>query len=233
MSRVICTSQDSAEWFTARIGKVTASRMGDAMNRLTRKSKNGVAGDWGGRHNTYVHELAWGLITRVPADHYVTKAMDLGRQFEKVARAEYSYRNGDVDVELSGFALHPTLDFLGSSPDGLIGGDGGLEIKVPTFDVHVSYLEADEIPEDYQWQMYANMLCWDRDWWDFSSYCPQDDAFGPQAVALPTQFRMFQKRLFADKDKFAELEDVAATTMEQALALVATINQQHPQKGNQ
>lgn len=215
--RIVCEEQGTGAWLGWRAGRCTASRMADAMARLQMKSKNGVKGDWKPEHHHYVSELAWEQITRKPADHYVSKPMDIGRQYEGEARIEYWMRYG-TEVDQTGFVLHPTLDYLGSSPDGLVGTDGGAEFKVPLFHTHTAYLEADCVPKTYLPQIYTNMLCCERDWWDFVSYCPPDIC--PE---LPDEFRMFRKRLKADPVIFAEIEEVATRTMEEVIALVQTL----------
>jgi len=223
--RIVCTEQGTHEWHQARTGRVTASRMADAMAKLTRASKNGGKGDWKQAHWNYVSELAWERITGVSADHYVSKPMEIGAQYEGEARVEYWQRFG-VEPDQTGFVLHPRFDYLGSSPDGLCGKDGGLEIKVPLFHNHVMYLENDEIPEEYQAQMYTNMLCCERQWWDFVSYCPPDIA--PE---LPEEFRMFRKRLFADPAKFAEIEEAATATIEHVAEKMVKLRAMYPEKG--
>ena len=221
--RVVCKEQHTAEWMQARTGICTASRMADAMAKLSRASKNGVKGDWAAAHWKYVSELAWENITGVCADHYVSKPMDIGTQYEGEARVEYWQRFG-IEPDETGFVLHPTLNYLGSSPDGLCNPNGGVEIKVPLFHTHTGYLEADEIPEEYIPQMYTNMLCCGRDWWDFISYCPPDIA--PE---LPDEFRMFRKRLFADPEKFAEIEEAATVTMEHVAQRVKELRERYPE----
>lgn len=224
--RTVCRTQHTADWMQARTGIVTASRMCDAIAKLSKASKNGQRGDWKQSHWDYVSELAWERITGVCADHYVSKPMDIGAQYEGEARVEYWMRL-DAEVDQTGFVLHPRFDFLGASPDGLVGEDGGIEIKVPLFHNHVAYLEADAIPEEYQWQMYTNMLCCEREWWDFASYCPPDIA--PE---LPDEFRMFRKRLLADPAKFAEIEEAATATMEHVVERVKKLREMYPAKGS-
>jgi len=223
--RIVCTEQHTAAWMAARTGVVTASRMCDAMAKLSRKSKNGDAGDYAAAHWKYVSELAWERITGVCAEHYVSKPMEIGSQYEGEARVEYWMRYG-AEVDQTGFVLHPRFDFLGASPDGLVGKDGGLEIKVPLFSTHTSYLEADAIPEEYMLQMYTNMLCCDRKWWDFVSYCPPDIA--PE---LPDEFRMFRKRLEADKNVFDAIEEAATVTMQHVAERMEKLRRMYPAKG--
>lgn len=223
--RIVCAEQHTSEWHAARTGVVTASRMADAMAKLGRASKNGAKGDWAAAHWKYVSELAWERITGVCADHYVSKPMEIGAQYEGEARVEYWQRFG-VEPDQTGFVLHPRFDFLGASPDGLVGMDGGLEIKVPLFHNHVAYLEADQIPDEYQAQMYTNMLCCERSWWDFCSYCPPDIA--PE---LPDEFRMFRKRLMADEAMFDAIEEAATATMQHVAERMANLRAMYPQKG--
>jgi len=223
--RTICAEQGTHEWYAARCGVVTASRMADAMAKLGRASKNGAKGDWAAAHWKYVSELAWERITGVPADHYVSKPMEIGSQYEGEARVEYWQRFG-IEPDQTGFVLHPRFEYLGSSPDGLCGKDGGLEIKVPLFHNHASYLESDAIPEEYMLQMYTNMLCCERSWWDFVSYCPPDIA--PE---LPDEFRMFRKRLEADQTVFDAIEEAATVTMQHVAERMETLRRMYPSKG--
>lgn len=227
--RIVCATQDSQEWFEARLYKVTASKMAAAQARYKVNCKGGNKGQFTKAHFDYVSELAWGMITHVPADHYVSPEMVLGKHFEPMARAEYMDRY-DADVTRTGFVLHPTMDYLGASPDGLVDPNGGVEIKVPKVRTHQETIEADAIPEEYLPQMYTNMLCCEREWWDFVSFCPPDEQFGPEAMMMPDELRMFRKRLYADKEKFAEIEECAKVTIDQALEKVAFILRMYPAK---
>lgn len=58
----------------------------------------------------------------------------------------------------------------GCSPDGLIGEDGGIEIKCPAVHTHVGYLLKGTLPKDYAAQVYGSMFVTGRKWWKFLSY---------------------------------------------------------------
>lgn len=231
--RILCPRQDCAEWFAVRIGKVTASCAFEAMHFVSKGSKQ--RGDKrvesGSARKAYISELAWGMITRQPVEHYVSEEMDLGKQFEKRARAEYQflYANGE-EIEQTGFVLHPMLDYLGASPDGLLT-NGGIELKVPKFKTHRSYLETGIIPPKYIAQIYCNMLCCERDWWDFASFCPKNEQFGYEAMSLPDQFRMYRKRFFRNDDEFQKIEEGATRAIEEAVELVQKLRAMYPEKG--
>lgn len=231
--RIACASQDSQEWFDVRLGKVTASCIADAIKFVDKGSKK--RGDKrqesSAVRNAYISELAWGMITRVPVEHFVSRAMDLGKQYEKMARAEYGFRFApDEEIQRTGFILHPTIDTLGASPDGLLA-NGGVELKVPQFRTHKALLETEQIPESWVLQCYCNMLCCEREWWDFASFCPADAQFGYEAVALPNEFRMFRKRFYRDEPLFRRMEEGAQQTIEDAIKKVEFLCRMYPPKG--
>lgn len=224
--RIACKTQGTHEWHSARTGVVTGSRMADAMMRLSRASKNGVKGDWGGKHWDYVRELAWEKILGTPTDHYVSKPMEIGTQYEGEARVEFWQRYGP-EVEQTGFVLHPEFNYCGASPDGYVIENGTLipvELKVPQVKTHEQYLEDGIVPEIYVSQLLTEMLVCDRaPYGYFASYCPPDIC--PE---MPDHMRMFRVRLDSDPAKFAEIEEAATATMEHVIERVARIRAMYP-----
>lgn len=218
---VLTADQNSNEWFSARVGKVTASRVGDAMRKLKRASGDKKAGDWHGDHTEYVRELAREMLTGIPAWHRVTMEMEYGTAWQGEALKAYAVHIGEK-VETTGFVLHPTLPYLGSSPDGLAT-QWGVEVKVPLLKTHMDNLINDEIPEEYEPQMYCNMLCTGRESWDFCSFCPKDPD-DDERLMLPDDLRLFVKRLYANQDKFREIEEAATATIEEAVELVKKLS---------
>ena len=92
-----------------------------------------------------------------------------------------------------GFIPHPTIEFFGASPDGLVGEDGLLEIKCPySTNVHLQRVAAGVVPEEYKPQMLVQLLCTGRKWVDFVSYDPRlSGAWSPAKLFIaryePTQ----------------------------------------------
>ena len=91
--------QRSPEWYAARVGKVTASRVHDIV--ATTKS----GGFTSGRKN-YMADLVIERLTGAPAPSYQSAAMLYGIECEPEARAAYAFRV-DMDVEEVGFITHP------------------------------------------------------------------------------------------------------------------------------
>lgn len=179
--------QRSAEWFQARCGKATASRIADIIAR-TQKG-------WGASRANYAAQLVCERLTGLPAETFSNAAMLWGTETEPEARRAYSFRY-DVDVVECGFWDHPSIPLSGASPDGLIGTDGLLELKCPNSATHIQTLLGGSIPEKYRTQMLWQMACTGRSYCDFASYDPR----------LPEPMRLFVQRLERDDAEVAALE---------------------------
>ena len=113
--------QRSEEWFAARLGKVTASKINDIM-------ANGRSGEAISRRN-YRTQIISERLTGKREEMYVNAAMQHGIDTEDEARDAYVFDY--ADVEETGLIDHPTIPMSGASPDGLIGKEGLIEIKCP------------------------------------------------------------------------------------------------------
>lgn len=179
--------QGSPEWFAARLGKVTASRVADAIA----KTKSG----WGASRANYMAELIAERLTGVAAPSYTNAAMEWGVEKEPDARIAYAFYT-DATVEQVGFIEHPNIAMSGASPDGLVGHDGLIEIKCPNTATHIDTLLGDPIPAKYHTQMQWQMNCAGRKWCEWISYDPR----------LPESMRLFIQRVPRDSKRIVELE---------------------------
>jgi putative phage-type endonuclease len=180
--------QGTPEWLAARTGQVTASRVKDVVGKL----KNGKES---AARASYKLEMLSEILTGKAVEHFVSMAMDFGSENEPLARACYEIEKG-VEVERIGYVKHPAIERAGASPDGLVGDDGLVEIKVPNTTTHLQYLIAEEVPSDYIPQMMWQMACTGRQWCDFVSYDPR----------LPSDFGLFVIRLHRDDKQIGEME---------------------------
>ena len=179
--------QRTPEWFQIRAGKVTASRIGDLMAT----TKTGYSAS---RAN-YMAQLVCERLTGLPQESYSNAAMQRGTDQEPIARAEYEALRG-VFVDEMGFAIHPTIENAGASPDGLVGEDGLIEIKCPNTATHIETLLSGEPDGKYVKQMMWQMACTGRSWCDFVSFDPR----------MPENLRLFIKRIQRDYKLIAEIE---------------------------
>lgn len=154
--------QRSDEWHTARIGKISASRVAG----LSAKPKTGKA------LNATLLEILAERLTGTKQEIYVNKAMQWGIDNEAGAISAYENLTGEFVVGC-GFIEHPTIPMSGASPDGLIGDDGLIEIKCPESTTHLNTLMTQQVPSEYLAQITWQLACTARKWCDFVSYDPR------------------------------------------------------------
>lgn len=158
--------KDVDEWLQARVGRVTASRIGDATRRLKK-------GGWAQDRENYKAELIAERLTGQARQRYVSEAMLWGQTTERDAILAYQARaKCEVDTS-SWFVPHPAIGWAGCSPDGLCGADGMVQIKCPETSTYVKALVNKEIDEDYFAQCQWEMACTGRKWSDLILYDPR------------------------------------------------------------
>lgn len=181
------SDQQTAEWFAARCGKVTASRIGDMMA----KTKTG----WGASRANYAAQLVAERLTSTPSETFSNAAMKWGTEMEPEARAAYEFYSGN-SVQEVGFIVHRAISASGASPDGLVGEFGLVEIKCPQTATHIETLLEGAVPAKYNYQMQWQMACANRSWCDWVSYDPR----------MPESMRLFITRVNRDDALIASLE---------------------------
>jgi len=190
--------QRTDEWFAARLGKVTASRIADIMA----KTKTGYAAS----RKNYLFELLCERLSGQREEKFISASMQRGIDLEPKARAVYEIETGEW-VEEVGFIPHPTIAMSGASPDGLIRDDGLIEIKCPNTAAHIEFLQTQKPKQEYIYQMQWQMACTGRKWCDFVSYddrLPENLAY--RSVHIPRDDDFIQS-LEQEVEKFlAELE---------------------------
>jgi putative phage-type endonuclease len=179
--------QGTSEWHQLRLGKVTASRVADIMA----KTKTGASASRG----NYLIELAIQRVTQQIEESYTNSAMQWGTETEPLARMAYELAK-ETFVEQVPFVDHPTIEWFGCSPDGLVENNGLVEIKCPNSSTHWSYLKSGEPPNKYFIQMQAQISCTQREWNDFISFDPR----------MPHRSQLFVKRVYRDDEFIKTME---------------------------
>lgn len=155
--------QRTAAWLSDRTGCLTGSRAATAFSTLKDgKTPTKAAED-------LVKEILAERMTGDAMRRYVTPEMQRGTDLEGEARAAYEIYTGNL-VRLTGFVRHPTIEWCGASPDGLVDHDGLVETKVPKTSTHLTYVLNRTVPDEYKPQMLLQLACTRRSWCDFASY---------------------------------------------------------------
>jgi putative phage-type endonuclease len=151
--------QRTEEWHAARKGRITASSVGAILGHAPYAARDDVmrrmVREWVGAEPEFEGNIA----------------TEYGTRNEAGALTEYMMETGNA-VEAVGFITRD--DWAGCSPDGLIGEEGGLEIKCPFG------LRKDETPAfksifdqpHYFDQVQFSIWVTNRSWWNFYQWSP-------------------------------------------------------------
>ena len=177
--------QGTPQWRELRRGIVTASNFGKLLTGSTLKKS--------AQQREYLAQLLVDYHTPEQVPDIVTRDMERGLEMEAEALAMYELESGQR-VERVSFVYADKSCLWGCSPDGLISEDGGLEVKAPTATTHIGYqLASAGIPPNYIPQVFGNLLCTDRDWWDFMSYCPPYAPYIMRLYAIDPTYLKWRK----------------------------------------
>lgn len=183
--------QGTGAWLSQRVGKLTGSRMGDAMAVL-KSGKPGAA------RFALMKELLAERLTGDAMSHAVTIPMRFGLENEPLAKAEYEEFSGQILVPC-GFIEHPSIPDFGATPDATLGADTVVEFKVPNTSTHVEWVLANEVPDQHRAQILAQLACSRRTKAIFVSFDPR----------IPGHRRMFVKHWEPDPAEIAAIESAA------------------------
>ena len=197
--------QRSPEWFAARCGKVTASRMADVVAK--------TAKGYGASRANYMAELVVERLTGKPTEGFTNAAMQWGTDQEPFARDAYSAKTGELVTEV-GFVNHPRIENAGASPDGIVGA-GLVEIKCPNTASHIEYLMSKEPPQKYHYQMQWQMACAMAEFCDWVSYDPR----------MPQELQLLIVRIYRDEDCIKMLEAEVETFLSELDAKVKALKE--------
>ena len=159
--------QGTAEWLHIKAGKFSGTDAGTFLVKGENEHEIGK-----GLKGT-IFRKASECVTGPKLDGYQSKSMKRGHDLEPLARDRYELTNF-VDVKQIGFIQRGS--FYGYSPDGLVGTDGGIEIKCLEGPAWVEWKDSGmtvtDIPKDYFCQMQWGLYISGRKWMDYVVFNP-------------------------------------------------------------
>lgn len=193
--KIVKVEQGSDEWIKARLGIPTASRFSKILTPAGQLSKSSI---------DYMYELIAESIIGQPCENGRSQFMERGTELEDDAVALYEFQK-DIDVNRVGFCLRDD-GMVGCSPDGLVGPDGGLEIKCPAAKTQIEYILAEQsFYPKYKPQVQGNLYVTEREWWDLLAFSP----------ALPSPI----VRIYRDESFIGKLENAVDEFTDKLLEL--------------
>lgn len=205
--------QGTAEWRQHRAGSITGSGFAKLLTQSRDKKSESKT-----RQN-YRLQLLTERVTGYPASEIDAPALTWGKDNEEAARLAYELQMAQqgerVFVERVGYQPHTTLDWVGTSPDGLVGEDGMIEIKCPfNSAVHLTTIiqsssalaaalamandmeKVEIVPPEHMPQIQGNLWVLNRKWCDFISYDPR----------VPEHLQLYVARIERDEEYIKKLE---------------------------
>lgn len=158
--------QNSNAWLALRCGKLTSSGASKIVTSTGAASKS---------LDDYAEMLAGELYAGGMIDDFAGNAYtERGHELEDEALDYYAFVTGN-EVEKVGFVTTDD-ESEGSSPDGLVGTDGMVEVKCLSYKAHIKAImyitSKNRIPPTYVQQKQHQMLVCERKWNDSIFYHP-------------------------------------------------------------
>lgn len=221
--------QGGDEWKRARCGKLTSSRMNDALAKNRKGDGPGIT-----RLN-YQAELVCERLNGFAYEGFQNSYMDRGKEEEDAAVIAYELIVG-VEAQRIGFVQHASIRDLGASPDRMIGKAGLLEVKNRKTNIHFDLLRSLKVPTADIDQVLTELAC--AEWAEFCDYVSYDSR-------APVGCDLFVRRFYRDDHKariaeieergqefLAEVEKLAAELQERALSGFIFLDREIQQNGN-
>lgn len=175
--------QNTDEWFALRLGKLTASEAQAIANN-------------GKGLETLCFKLAAEKLSGKSSEGYDNEDMARGRELESIAVNAYEIENG---IPLTKVGFVELSEFVGCSPDRLIGDTGLLEVKCPNDTNFVRFMYEGKIDTKYIWQVQFQMFVTNRAWADIGIF---NQNF-PKALLV--------ERIERDEDKIEKIKEGVQT----------------------
>jgi putative phage-type endonuclease len=199
-------TQRNDDWHNERLGIPTASRYKEVLT-MPRSKADQEAGNLSQTALSYALDILAEKLTG-QRKSFSTAATEWGNLNEPLAVAHYQELTG-CEVLECGFVRHQTIA-TGASPDGLIGIDGGIEIKCPyNTSIHLSNKLTKEVPAEYYAQIQGQIWVCGLDWVDFVSYDPRIEGSASMSIVRVEPDQKFidniEKQVINFNDKLQQM----------------------------
>jgi len=184
--------QGTDEWLSEKLGVISGTRAYDLMSSaITRR--------------TLLATLIRELMTADRKSIKQTPAMKRGLDIEAEAASFYGILHGVVVTDQSAYIESGLNPMFASSPDGLIGSDGGYEGKRLDEENHIKILLGAAPDKKYIKQCEWNMFVTGRKWWDLHYYCE----------TLPESMRSHTTRIRREERMMSDMRERALDMLEE------------------
>lgn len=159
----IDVKQNTEEWDSLRLGRMTLSKFSVAMAHFGKP--------FGEPAKEYAHKLALERLTGNNIESsFKSSHLDRGHEQEPIANALYQEHTFNTVLN-GGFYIHDKYKWIGGSPDGrIVGENKGLEIKSVIWKVMRANIKRNTFDPSYKWQLIGQMWVCGFDIVDYCCY---------------------------------------------------------------
>lgn len=179
--------QGTDDWHKVRSIRFTASNFSKLFAKPDSKT-----------YQNLINEVVFSRLTGELEEGYTNFYMQRGNELEAEAIENYELETFNK-VHRVGFISQG--EWIGCSPDGLVGKDGMIQVKCPKATTLMDYYDS-QIPNDYYIQIQGELFVAERNWSDFYVYHPKLKA---QMI-----------RVERDENKIAEIQTKLAEVIAEA-----------------
>ena len=193
--KIIPCVQGDATWIIERLGRPTASHFAELITPATLKPSKQSRG-------YRLQKLAeWGL--NQPCESFKSGFTARGQGLEAEAVAAYE-RETLTAVQRVGLCLTDD-ELVAASPDGLIGDNGGIEVKIVAADNHLDRLLSPPDMNEHKAQINGNMFVCERKWWIRWYWHPKFPGLAVRFERDETYIDAIKRALYDEDDGFLVL----------------------------
>ena len=179
--------QNTDEWFEFRKGKFTASTFKDLFMSITTKG-----------YEKAIYKPVFERLTDESPESFSSDYMERGNELEPLAVDLYEQETFNITSSGGFFELG---EWIGASPDRLVGKNGLLEIKSPAYNTMINYLLKQELPNIYHWQVQGQLYVSDREWCDFMAFHPKLKPLIIRVKRDENEIKKLENKLFESIEK--------------------------------
>lgn len=159
---VVEAQQGSAAWLKLKLGVISGSCASQVVAKKGTETRL-----------TYLCDLVAQICTAVVDEEMNFKQMEWGKTHEAGARSAYEFSTGKILTQVP-FVFKDSSHREGCSPDALIDGERGLEIKCPWDTAnYIKFFVTDKVKSEWDWQNQFNLRVLGADEWDLVQYDPR------------------------------------------------------------
>lgn len=148
-------------WFAAILGNPGASNFGKIVTSTGKISA---------QRQEYLYKLAGEMVSGRREESFTSYRMQQGTENESESRRVYEMEN-EIEIRQVALVYKDEERIAHSSPDGLIGENGGFETKDAKFSVQIKRLFAGKMVTEHIPQCQGGLYICEREYWIFRSYC--------------------------------------------------------------